>query len=489
MSFWNRYKAGAVLLLMTLGACGRLGFEGFFKKQTLFQLKDPKVTGITFRNDITETHQFNIITYPDFYSGGGVSIGDINNDGLPDIFFTANMVQNRLYLNEGNFKFKDITAQVGLLEKGHGWCTGTTMVDINHDGFLDIYVCKSGMAGLEQRRNELFINNGDGTFTEKAHQYGIDHPGYAVNATFFDYDKDGDLDMYLVNQGPTKLGIQEGSTLRDSVDFYSGDKLYENQGDHFIDVTKKAGMYSSVIGFGHGVAVGDFNNDGWDDLYVSNDFFEHDYLYFNNGDKTFRETLGAATKHTSSASMGNDAADFNNDGLLDVMVLDMVAEDNRRNKMNLEGMGQGLFDYAERNGYLYQYSFNTLQLNQGNEKFSEVGELAGVSNTDWSWGTLFADFDDDGLQDLFVSNGMRKDIRNIDWGILYKNMLKLSGGKNKFSEEGWDDLLSTLPSEPVPNYMFKNQGDLSLSKNVRSVGHSATVLFQRGGVRRFGQRW
>ena len=258
------------------------------------------------------------------------------------------------------------------------------------------------MAGPEQRRNELYVNNGDGTFTKKAHQYGIDHPGYAVNATFFDYDKDGDLDMYLVNQGPTKLGIQEGSTLRDSVDFYSGDKLYENQGDHFVDVTKKAGMYSSVIGFGHGVAVGDFNNDGWDDLYVSNDFFEHDYLYFNNGDKTFRETLGTATKHTSSASMGNDAADFNNDGLLDIMVLDMVAEDNRRNKMNLEGMGQGLFDYAVRNGYLYQYSFNTLQLNQGNEKFSEVGELAGVSNTDWSWGTLFADFDDDGLQGTFL---------------------------------------------------------------------------------------
>jgi enediyne biosynthesis protein E4 len=439
-------------------ACG--DSRGLTGRRALFQHREHHQTGIRFRNDLTETHELNVITYQDFYSGGGVAIGDIDNDGLPDLFLTGNQVQNRLYRNLGNFRFEDITLSAGFEKKTEGWYTGVTLVDINYDGYLDLYICKSGMHEPEFRRNELWINNGDLTFTERAAEWGIDHAGYGVNATFFDLDRDGDLDMFLVNQGPEKLENANVADMRYIPHPYCGDKLYENLGDRFEDITLEAGIYSSTIGFGHGVAAGDIDGDGWEDIFVSNDFFEHDYLYLNNGDKTFREVSAKAFKHISYYSMGNDLADYNNDGLLDIVVVDMIAEGNRRLHANLGGMDQGKFNMTVSLGFQHQYMYNVLHLNNGNNTFSEVGQLAGISNTDWSWGPLFADLDNDGWQDLYVPNGIRKDIRNIDWGVFYGNLLKLTYGKIQFTDTEWNMLLGSMPYEKIKNYMYRNKGDL-----------------------------
>jgi hypothetical protein len=452
------------ILVLISTACNHL-----FNSNEQFKLLKSKYTGIDFNNTLEESHIMNIITYPDFYSGGGVSIGDVDNDGLPDVFFTGNQVSPRLYKNLGDLKFKDITEESKLGEMPDGWYTGTSMVDLNADGWLDIYVCRSGIAAPEDRTNLLYINNRDGTFLEMAEEYGLDNQGYGVNAYFFDYDKDGDIDVYIANQTSARLNSAEASRLRNVSDPYSGDKLYENIGDTFIDVTEKCGIYSSQIGFVHGVAVGDINNDGWDDIFVSNDFFEYDYLYINNGDKTFSEKIKEATKHISHFSMGNDLGDFNNDGLLDLIVLDMVAEDNRRLYMNTGGNDQQRFDRTVQYGLHYQYMFNVLHLNNGNETFSEIGMLAGISRTDWSWAPLFADFDNDGFKDLYVTNGIRKDIRNIDWSYNYKNLTQFSNFTD-FEASQWDFLLNTLPFEPVTNYMFRNNGDLSFSKVMNEWG-------------------
>ena len=436
----------------------------------MFKLHTSSQTGIYFNNALDETHEDNIITYQDFYSGGGVSIGDINNDGFADILFTGNMVPPRLYLNLGNLKFEDITESSGMNHSGKGWFTGTTMTDINNDNYLDIYICKSGMFAPDDRQNLLFVNQGDNTFKEQGMDYGLNHPGYAVNATFFDYDNDGDLDMFLVNQGPEKFATEDLDRLRVESHPFCGDKLFENTGNGFADVTDKAGIISSIIGFGHGVAIGDINKDGYEDIYVSNDFFEHDYIYLNNGDKTFREVVKQSTKHISYYSMGNDMADFNNDGWLDIMVLDMVAEDNKRLKENLGGMNENTFRNRVEMGFHHQYMFNVLHLNNGNETFSEIGMLAGVSSTDWSWGPLFADFDNDGFKDLFITNGIRKDIRNIDWGETYRVLSRSTSGKVEFQDSQWDLLLHTMPTKKVVNYMYHNNGDLTFSKTMKDWG-------------------
>lgn len=469
----------STLIIITIGACH--GPDWSKKVSGGLRLKNPDETGIDFSNDLAESHEMNIIIYQDFYSGGGVSIGDINNDSLPDLFFTGNMVPCRLYLNQGKFLFKDITSSAGLSNMGKGWYTGTTMADVNNDGYLDIYISKSGMFEPDDRRNLLFINNGDGTFTEKAYQYGLDQPGYSVNATFFDYDNDGDLDMFLVNQGPEKFQREDIQKLRNENSLYCGDKLFENRDGKFIDVTDDAGIISSVIGFGHGVSIGDVNEDGWQDIFVSNDFFEHDYLYLNNGDKTFTEALKKSFKHISNFSMGNDMADFNNDGLLDIMVLDMVAEGNRRLKANLGGSNYFKFNNYVKMGFYYQYMYNVLHMNNGNTTFSDIGMLAGISYTDWSWGPLFADFDNDGLKDLFIANGIRKDIRNIDWGKQYYKLMRLTHGRMEFKPSEWDMLLSTLPSEKVDNYMFRNRGDLTFEKVMDKWGLE-TPSFSNGSA-------
>lgn len=430
----------------------------------LFKLLSSGYTGITFNNALEETHQMNVLEYQDFYSGGGVSIGDIDNDGLPDVFFTGNQVPARLYKNMGNMQFLDITEQAGLKNLGRGWYTGTSMADINNDGFLDIYICKSGMEAPEDRANLLFINNGDGTFTEKAKQFGLAHQGFGVNASFFDYDRDGDLDIYLVNQGPVKITSGNARSLRADRHPEAGDVLYENIDGVFVDVTAKSGLFSSVIGFAHGVSIGDVNDDGWEDIFVSNDFFEYDYLYINNQDKTFTETIKSATRHISYYSMGNDMADYNNDGLLDIVVLDMIAEGNRRLYANLGGMNLIKFRSHLENGLHHQYMSNVLHLNNGNGTYSDVGTLAGIAKTDWSWAPVFADFDNDGWKDLYVTNGIRKDVRNIDWGKFYFDVMGLTGGEHTFSAAQWDMLLDRMPYEPVENYMFRNKGDLSFEK-------------------------
>ena len=434
-----------------------------------FKLLDSDETGVHFSNTLEETHAMNIITYPDFYSGGGIAIGDIDNDGLPDLFFTGNQVRPKLYKNLGNMKFKDITDTAGLDKLPKGWYTGTSMVDINADGFLDIYICRSGMGVPEERANLLLVNSQNGTFKEMAHVLGLDNRGYGVNAYFFDYDKDGDIDVYVANQTLERLNSSDAVKLRNVPDPYSGDKLYENKGKKFIDVTIDCGLYSSQIGFAHGVAVGDINDDGWDDIYVSNDFFEYDYLYLNNGDKTFTESIKKATKHIPFFSMGNDIADFNNDGLLDIMTLDMVAEDNRRLYMNTGGYDQQRFDRIVQHGLHHQYMFNMLQMNNGNETFSEIGMLAGISRTDWSWAPLFADFDNDGFKDIYISNGIRKDIRNIDWGYSYRNLTQFTE-LALFEASQWDMLLNSLPFEKITNYMFRNNGDLTFSKVMEDWG-------------------
>ncbi len=435
-----------------------------------FRLLPSEKTGITFRNGLEETHEMNIISYPDFYSGGGVSIGDIDNDGLPDVFFTGNQVSPRLYKNLGNMTFQDITVEAGLSKKGIGWHTGTCMVDINADGYLDIYVSKSGMEAPEDRANMLYINNGNGTFTERAKEYGLDNQGYGVNAAFFDYDKDGDVDVYVANQVSSRLNSNDAARLRNIPHPYAGDRLYENVDGHFVDVSQKAGIYSSEVGFAHGIAIGDINNDGWEDMYVSNDFFEYDYLYLNNGDKTFREVMKDQMRHIPNFSMGNDLADFNNDGQLDLAVLDMVAEDNRRLYMNTGGMGQQRFERGVQQGLYYQYMFNMLQMNNGNGTFSDVGMMAGMARTDWSWAPLLADYDNDGFKDLYVTNGLRKDIRNIDWGFNYRNLTQFVSDFSKFEKSQWDMLLGTMPSEQVVNYMMRNNGDLTFTKVMEDWG-------------------
>ncbi len=439
-------------------------------QKKLFQLIDPVDSGIDFSNTITESQEFNIINYQDFYSGGGVSIGDINNDGFPDIFFTGNMVQNRLYLNTRNLKFEDITVQAGLNERDYTWTTGSTMIDINNDGWLDIYVCYSGLVPPEQRKNKLWVNQHNNTFIDEAAKYGLDHEGYAVNAHFFDFDKDDDLDVYLVNQGPEKNANFNMTVSRDEYNEYCGDKLFRNDNGKFVNVTQQVGIYSPLINFGHGAAVGDLNGDGWDDLYVCNDFFEHDYLYINNRDGTFREILKKAMPHISNFSMGNDMADFNNDGLLDIVTLDMVAEDHQRQKAMLSGMNRQMFLRAHDNGYHFQYMYNMLQLNNGNNTFSEIAHLAGISNTDWSWGPLLADFDGDGFKDLFISNGLRKDIRNRDWAKRYNEALDEYFSYELFPSSLWNELLETLPAEKLPNYIYRNSSDLTFENVIEKWG-------------------
>jgi hypothetical protein len=432
-------------------------------QQPLFNLLSLKQTNIKFSNDINETETLNVLSYEYFYNGGGIAVGDINNDGLPDLIFTGNMKPNKLYLNIGNMKFKDITKEACPELEGRpgSWKTGVTMADVNGDGLIDIYICYSGKGDDDRRRNQLFINQGNNKFKEEAKQYGLDDPGYSTQAVFFDYDGDGDLDMFLLNHNVKKIDNMEFARYKNETDELASNKLFRNDGGHFTDVSKKAGIVQNPLTFGLGVAIADVNNDGWPDIYVTNDYNEPDYLYINNHNGTFTERSQEMLRHLSHFSMGVDIADFNNDGLPDIMTLDMLPEDNHRQKsLQLEENYES-FELMINQGLYKQYMRNMLQLNNGDGTFSEIAQLSGVSNTDWSWCPLIADFDNDGYKDIFVSNGYLRDYTNKDF-LRYWGDYKI---KKAMAREPFQlmDLVTAMPSTAVPDYIFRNNHDLTFT--------------------------
>jgi enediyne biosynthesis protein E4 len=439
------------------------------KKDTLFEKIDPSYSGVDFRNDLKFDEKFNIFTYRNYYNGGGVALGDVNGDGLMDIYLTANLGENRLYLNQGDFKFKDVTKEAGVAGT-RAWSTGVAMADINGDGLLDIYVCNSGDIKGDNKQNELFINNGDGTFTEMAEAYGLADQGYSTHAVFFDYDHDGDLDVYLLNNSYQAIGsfnkMQNERPRRDPV---GGDKLFRNDGNKFTDVSEEAGIFGSVIGFGLGITIGDVNRDGWMDIFISNDFFERDYLYINNQDGTFTESLPDYMKSTSAASMGADIADINNNGYLDIFVTEMLPEPSERLKQITTFESWDKFQFNVQHGYHYQYTRNMLHTNNGDGTYSEIGRFANVEATDWSWAALMFDMDNDGLKDIFVANGIYQDLTDLD----YLNFIDNEETKRSIiSQVGVDyrKLIDPMPINPVSNYAYKNRGDLVFENVIHEWG-------------------
>ena len=448
-----------LLALVLLASCGQK--ETKPAADSLFTLMPESHTGAGFVNHLDYDEQlkkkFNIYTYRNFYNGGGVALGDVNKDGLIDIFLTSNMDANVLYLNKGNFQFEDISESAGIGGRGD-WSTGASLADVNGDGWTDIYVCNSGNLEGGERHNELFINNGDLTFTESAADYGINDGAYSTHGAFFDYDRDGDLDLYLLNNSFRAIGSFDHSenqrVIRDSI---GGDKLFRNDNMHFTDVTEEAGIYASVIGFGLGVTVGDIDQDGWMDIYISNDFFERDYIYLNNHDGTFRETLTDMMRSISAASMGADMADINNDHYPEIFVTDMIPEDDARLKTKTTFDSWDSYKNNYNNGYHHQFTRNMLQLNNADGTFSEIGRLTGVYATDWSWGALIMDLDNDGLKDIFVANGIYQDLTDQDYIQYFSNrdmVMSIVSGNNV----DYKTLIDAIPSVKIPSYAFKNLG-------------------------------
>jgi len=441
-----------------------------------FTLIDSEESGVSFINKMVDSEEVSL-TFEYRYNGAGVAVGDINNDGLDDLFFAASNLDNELYLNKGDLKFENISKKAGI-HKREGVSTGVCMVDINCDGFLDIYVCRTGKFDVSKRTNLLYINNGDLTFTEKAAEYGLDDPSYSNQSSFFDYDNDGDLDMYLVNQPIEYTYANTILLFNDTGRVWVSDRMYENNGDStFTDVTFKSGVDNKAFGFN--ASVVDFNNDQYMDLYVTNDYLQPDYLYINNQDGTYREALSDYMRHCPNSSMGSAAADYNNDGLTDIFVLDMMAEDNYRQKLLRGPMNYDDFYLSAKNGAYFQYMRNQLQLNNGNGTFSEIGELAGVSNTDWSWGPMLADFDNDGWKDLFIANGYRHDLTNMDYVTYYLDSLNKVGGIGVF--KSMHEMFQSLPETPVKNYAFRNNADLTF-ENVSEEWGFAEKTFSNGAV-------
>ena len=454
------YKYNPMKKVIGVGLIALLSCSAFAQAPTLFESLNPSATGINFRNMLDESPAANVLTYEYFYNGGGVAIGDINNDGLDDIYFTGNMRPNALYLNKGGFKFTNIAESAGVSCESN-WKTGVTMADVNSDGFLDIYVCYSGKGDPEKRRNRLFINNGDLTFTDKAAAYGLDDPGHTTHASFFDFDNDGDLDMYLLNHNVVVIQEFEFSKAKKTRHPYAGDKLFRNDDGHFTDVSEKAGIKGNPLGFGLGVTVADVNMDGWQDLYISNDYVEPDYLYINNGNGTFTDRMTEYMQHISYFSMGCDVSDINNDALPDIFTLDMLPEDNERQKLLYGPDNYEHYALMVLNGFYFQNMRNMLHLNNGDGTYSEIGQFAGISNTDWSWAPLFADYDNDGHKDLFVTNGYYRDYTNRDF-LKYKGDYYFEKGKAKEKADTFH-LVSTMTSTPIHNYAFRNNGDLTFS--------------------------
>jgi hypothetical protein len=449
------------------------------KENALFLLQPASETGIDFINRVTDTKEFNILTYHNFYNGGGVAIGDINNDGRPDIFFTSNQQQNKLYINKGDWKFEDATGR-SLIKSNHKWHTGVAMVDINNDGWLDIYICNSGNIIGDDRANELWINMHNGTFKEEAHEYGLSDKGPSTQAAFFDYDHDGDLDCFVLNNSPQSINsFGYNSRLRNVRDTINGDHLYRNDKERFVDVSQDAGIYQSAIGFGLGVTVSDVDNDGWEDMYVSNDFFERDYLYINRHNGTFKETFDSAMQHSSQGSMGSDIADINNDGYMDVFTTEMLPESDYRLKTNIRFDEYDVENEKHLQDFHHQLTSNCLQLNNGDGTFSEIAQLAGVDATGWSWGALNFDFDNDGWKDIFVSNGLYRDLTDQDFLAFFGSDVTMQKMRN--GEMSWSNLLEKMPSVPIINYAFVNRHGL-LFKNETSMLGLATPGFSNGAA-------
>jgi len=413
---------------------------------------------VDFANQLLPDESFNIIEYLYYYNGGGVAVGDVNNDGLPDLYFTANEGANALYLNRGGLRFEDVTERAGVGGMP-GWSTGVTMADVNADGWLDIYVCRLGDYKGITGHNELWLNNRDGTFREAAAEYGLDFRGFATQAAFFDYDGDGDLDCYLLNHSVHSTENYGTSDIRERRDALAGDRLLANEDGVFTDVTATAGIYGSRIGYGLGIATGDLNGDGCPDLYISNDFHENDYLYYNNCDGTFHEAVAGSVAYSSTFSMGSDMADFDNDGRLDLISLDMKPADELVRKRSVGADPYNIYRFKLSFGYYYQFPRNMLQWNRGNllgpeASFSEVGQLAGVDATDWSWAPLFCDLDNDGLKDLFISNGIWQRPNDLDY-------LKFSSDKQLQAEASDTELAGLMPPGQVTNHAFRNRGGLT----------------------------
>ena len=459
---------GSIIVLFCLYSCKDTSVLKPFSKFTSLNVLN---SGINFSNDLSYDEDFNVYMYRSFYNGAGVGIGDINNDGLPDVYFCGNQVDNQLYLNKGNLQFEDITTIAGVA-CSDVWSTGVSMVDINSDGWLDIYVCKAGKPGGGNRHNELFINqgvdqNGKPRFIESAKDYGIADIGLSVHAAFFDYDHDGDLDMYLLSNSiyPTDAVVDSRKGLRYKRDTDGGNKLYRQDEGFFTDVSEIAGIYGSAIGFGLGVSIGDVNKDNWPDIYVANDFFEKDYLYINNQDGTFTETLDDAIAEISQGSMGVDMADINHDGNVDIFVTEMLPHGDDRVKTKVAFDSWDIYSLKEKNGYHRQFPRNTFQLNNGNigsktkVSFSEISRLSKVDATDWSWGVLMADFNNNGNEDIYITNGIYKDLLDQDYLDFYSNSQEVM---KTFREKGEiiKDLIDSMPSVPISNCLFTHSGNL-----------------------------
>ena len=449
------------------------------KEDALFKKLDTEKSGIAFRNDLDEKKNISILDYLYYYNGGGVALGDINNDGFVDIYFSSNQGKNKLYLNKGNNKYEDISIKAGV-EGESDWDTGTIMADVNADGYLDIYVCAVvGINGFEGH-NELFINNKDNTFTESASEYGLDLDNYSSSASFFDYDNDGDLDMYLLNHAVHSEASYGNANIRNNRSYECGDKLFQNNNNKFTDVSAKAGIFGGINGYGLGVAVSDFNLDGFQDLYITNDFHEDDYYYLNNGNGTFTESLKNNFGHTSRFSMGVDVADINHDGFPDLMSLDMLPENETVLKSSLgDDNPQTLKIRTEKLGYHYQFTRNMLQINQAGKHFTETALQSGVGATDWSWSVLFADFNQDAEQDIFVSNGIPKRPNDLDYVKYFSNdNIKTKIATTKLLDK---EALTKMPKGNVSNYVFEGSSNLQF-KNKSGIWTENDSIISNGSA-------
>lgn len=462
----------ALCIFMLSAGCNRKPSAS--SQQPLFKLLQPEQTHIDFANNLTEGLNTNVLMYEYFYNGGGVAVGDLNGDGLQDLYFTGNMTDNKLYLNQGSMQFKDITVDAGVAGRPGPWKTGVTMADVNGDGKLDIYICYSGKIRAEKRVNQLFINQGNNAagvpvFKDMTADYGLDFPSFSTQAYFFDYDRDGDLDLLLVNHNPARISILDDAFVKEMTakkDNESGIRLLRNDNNHFVDVTGTAGIINTSLSYGLAAGVADINGDGLPDIYVSNDYSIPDRLYINNGKGAFTDELQKQIGHTSFYSMGNDVADINNDGKPDIYTLDMLPEDNKRQKLLFGVDNYEAFDLNLRVGFYYQYMRNMLQINNGNNSFSEIGQLAGVSNTDWSWSPLFADYDNDGWKDLFVSNGYTRDYTNMDFLKFMGDNLK----DRRVMRQDLLDIVNQMPSSQMKSYLFKNNGNATFTNTSAQWG-------------------